>query len=83
MALVLAGAVLIAINWGIYIWAVNNGQVVEAALGYFINPLVSVLFGVLIFARATADRAVGGGRAGRAARWRCWQSPAAACPGSR
>ncbi len=47
--LVLAGAVLIAINWGIYIWAVNNGEVVGAALGYFINPLVSVLMGVLIF----------------------------------
>jgi len=47
--LVLAGAVLIAVNWGIYIWAVNNGNVVEAALGYFINPLVTVLFGVLIF----------------------------------
>ncbi len=49
-ALVLVGAVLIAVNWGIYIWAVNNSHVVEAALGYFINPLVSVLFGVLIFA---------------------------------
>lgn len=47
--LVFAGAVLIAINWGIYIGAVNNGAVVEAALGYFINPLVSVLMGVLIF----------------------------------
>ena len=50
-ALVLAGAVLIAVNWGIYIWAVNNAQVVDAALGYFINPLVTVLFGVLIFKR--------------------------------
>ncbi len=48
-AMVLAGAVLIAVNWGIYIWAVNNGEVVEAALGYFINPLVSVVMGVLIF----------------------------------
>ena len=48
--LVLAGALLIAVNWGIYIWAVNNTHVVEAALGYFINPLVSVVFGVLIFA---------------------------------
>ena len=47
--LVLAGAVLIAVNWGIYIWAVNAGHVVDAALGYFINPLVTVLFGVLIF----------------------------------
>ena len=47
--LVLAGASLIAVNWGIYIWAVNNDQVVDAALGYFINPLVTVLFGVVIF----------------------------------
>ncbi len=47
--LVLAAAALIAVNWVIYIWAVNNGHVVEAALGYFINPLVSVLLGVLLF----------------------------------
>lgn len=47
--LVLTGALLIAVNWGIYIWAVNNGRVVDAALGYFINPLVTVLFGVVIF----------------------------------
>lgn len=47
--LVLAAALLIAVNWGIYIWAVNNGRVVDAALGYFINPLVTVLFGVVIF----------------------------------
>jgi len=39
--------VLIAFNWGLYIWAVNAGHVVESSLGYFINPLVSVLFGVL------------------------------------
>jgi len=48
-ALVVAGACLIAVNWGIYIWAVNNGHVVEASLGYFVNPLVSVLLGVVIF----------------------------------
>lgn len=47
--LVVAAAALIAVNWGIYIWAVNNGRVVDAALGYFINPLVSVLLGVVIF----------------------------------
>ena len=40
---------LIAVNWGVYIWAVNNGRVVDAALGYFINPLVSVSLGVLMF----------------------------------
>lgn len=47
--LVVAAAALIAVNWGIYIWAVNNGRVVDAALGYFINPLVSVVLGVVIF----------------------------------
>jgi len=41
-------AVLISINWGIYIWGVNNGHVIETSLGYFITPLVSVLFGVWI-----------------------------------
>lgn len=40
-------AVLLAINWLTYIWAVNAGHVVESSLGYFINPLVNVLFGVL------------------------------------
>lgn len=41
-------AVLISVNWGVYIWAVNNGHVVEASLGYFINPLVTILLGVLL-----------------------------------
>jgi len=35
------------VNWGVYIWAVNDGNVVEASLGYFINPLVLVLIGVV------------------------------------
>lgn len=43
-----AAAVVISINWGAYIWGVNNGRVVETSLGYFINPLVTVLMGVLI-----------------------------------
>jgi chloramphenicol-sensitive protein RarD len=47
--LLLCASVLISINWGIYIYAVNNGHVVDAALGYFINPLVTVALGVLIF----------------------------------
>ncbi|HIW96526.1 MAG TPA: EamA family transporter RarD [Candidatus Corynebacterium gallistercoris] len=41
-------AVLIATNWGLYIYAVNNDHVADAALGYFINPLVSVLLGVIV-----------------------------------
>jgi chloramphenicol-sensitive protein RarD len=40
---------LISVNWVIYIYAVNNGHVVDAALGYFINPLVTVALGMLIF----------------------------------
>jgi chloramphenicol-sensitive protein RarD len=39
-------AVFISANWGIYVWAVNAGRVLEASLGYFVNPLVSVLLGV-------------------------------------
>ena len=39
--------VLIGFNWGLYIWAVNAGHVVESSLGYFINPLLSVLLGVV------------------------------------
>jgi chloramphenicol-sensitive protein RarD len=40
---------LISVNWVIYIYAVNNGHVVDAALGYFINPLVTVALGLLMF----------------------------------
>src|SRR6195952_5948654 len=47
--LVVAASILISVNWGVYIYATNSGQVVDAALGYFINPLVSVSLGVLIF----------------------------------
>jgi chloramphenicol-sensitive protein RarD len=45
----LAASTLIAVNWGTYIWAVTHGHVVDAALGYFINPLVTVALGVVIF----------------------------------
>ena len=41
-------SLLIAFNWGLYIWAVNAGHVVETSLGYFINPLVNVVLGVLV-----------------------------------
>ena len=40
-------AFVISINWGSFIWAVNNGHIVETSMGYYINPLVSVLFAVL------------------------------------
>jgi chloramphenicol-sensitive protein RarD len=43
-----AAALAVALNWGVYIYAVNSGQVIEASLGYFINPLVTVALGVLV-----------------------------------
>lgn len=43
-----AAGALIAVNWLVYIWAVNNGHVVEAALGYYVNPLITVALGVVV-----------------------------------
>ena len=43
-----AASALISVNWLVYIWATNNGHVVEAALGYYINPLIIIAFGVLL-----------------------------------
>jgi chloramphenicol-sensitive protein RarD len=48
IALLALAAVIVSVNWGIYIWGVNNGHVVETSLGYFVNPLVTVLAGVLV-----------------------------------
>lgn len=48
LALITAAAALITVNWGVYIWAVNRGHVVEASLGYFTNPLVTIAMGVLL-----------------------------------
>ena len=43
-----AASAVIAVNWGTYIWGVINGHVVETALGYYINPILSILVGVLL-----------------------------------
>ncbi|MEY9837045.1 EamA family transporter RarD [Streptacidiphilus sp. EB103A] len=43
-----SAAALVSVNWGVYIWAVNSDHVVETSLGYFINPLVTIAFGVLL-----------------------------------
>jgi chloramphenicol-sensitive protein RarD len=48
LALLAAAAVLIGINWGVFIWAVNHDHVLEGSLGYFVNPLVSVALGVFV-----------------------------------
>jgi len=41
--------ILVSVNWGVYIYAINSGQIVEASLGYFINPLVSIVLGMIFF----------------------------------
>ncbi|MCX4730220.1 EamA family transporter RarD [Streptomyces sp. NBC_01363] len=48
LGLISVAAATITVNWGLYIWSVNNGHVVEASLGYFINPLVTIAMGVLL-----------------------------------
>lgn len=66
MLLLLGAAALVSVNWGVYIWAVNRGDVIETSLGYFITPLVSVLLGVLVLRerlRPTQWVAVGVGTA--------------------
>lgn len=47
-AMVVAAATAISINWGVYIYGVTSGRVVETALGYFVNPLVTVLIGMVV-----------------------------------
>lgn len=44
-----AGGFIISFNWGLYIWAVNHGRILESSLGYFINPLFSMFFGMMFF----------------------------------
>ncbi|HEX6737164.1 MAG TPA: EamA family transporter RarD [Vicinamibacteria bacterium] len=48
LAFLAATTVLIAVNWLVYIWAVVHGRIMEGSLGYFINPLVNVLLGVVV-----------------------------------
>ncbi|MFN8195645.1 MAG: EamA family transporter RarD [Nocardioidaceae bacterium] len=47
-AILAAAAAVVSVNWLTYIWAVNHDHVVESSLGYFINPLVSVVMGILV-----------------------------------
>ena len=48
LAVLLCSTALIAVNWYVFIWAVSNNLILQASLGYFINPLVNVLLGVVI-----------------------------------
>jgi chloramphenicol-sensitive protein RarD len=48
VSLLVAAAVIVTLNWGTYIYGVNSGHVVETSLGYFINPLFTILLGVFV-----------------------------------
>lgn len=70
-----ASALLLSLNWCVYIWAVHEGRVVDASLGYFITPLVNVMFGFVLLGerlRAVQWSAVGLAAAGVI--WLAWQS---------
>ncbi|RJG02455.1 EamA family transporter RarD [Noviherbaspirillum sedimenti] len=70
-----ASALLLSLNWFVYIWAVNHGRVVDASLGYFITPLLNVLLGLLVLGerlRSLQWGAVGLAAAGVA--WLTWHS---------
>lgn len=49
ITLIFAASVLIAVNWGVFIWAVGDGRILETSLGYYINPLIAVALGIIIF----------------------------------
>lgn len=54
-AAMVAAGITISFNWGTFIWAINNGHIVETSMGYYINPLVSILFAV-VFLRERLDK---------------------------
>jgi chloramphenicol-sensitive protein RarD len=70
-----ASAILLSANWLVYIWAVNNGHVIESSLGYFINPLVNIMFGYVLL-KERLRRAQWGaiGLAALGVAWLTWQS---------
>lgn len=70
-----ASAFLLSANWLVYIWAVNNGHVIEASLGYFINPLVNIMFGFLLLKeRLRAGQWAAIALAALGVAWLTWQA---------
>jgi chloramphenicol-sensitive protein RarD len=70
-----ASAAVVSINWGIYIWAINSNRVVDASLGYFINPLVNVLIGwLLLRERLRPGQWFAVAIAASAVAWLTWQA---------
>jgi chloramphenicol-sensitive protein RarD len=70
-----ASALLLSVNWFIYIWAINNGRVIDASLGYFMTPLVSVLLGYsLLHERMRAAQWCAIALAACGVAWLAWQT---------
>jgi chloramphenicol-sensitive protein RarD len=70
-----ASALLLSANWLVYIWSVNNGHVIEASLGYFINPLVNIMFGYLLLKeRLRAGQWAAIALAALGVAWLTWQA---------
>ncbi|MEJ7806071.1 MAG: EamA family transporter RarD [Telluria sp.] len=68
-------SLLLSGNWLLYIWAVNNGHVIEASLGYFINPLVNVMLGYLVLKeRLRSGQWAAIGLAALGVLWLTWQA---------
>ncbi|GJL81632.1 MAG: membrane protein [marine bacterium B5-7] len=56
MRLLMVSTALMGCNWGLYIWGVQNGRIIESSLGYFLTPVFSVIVGVLFFNERLAPR---------------------------
>ena len=56
--LLFVASLIISLNWGVYIWAVNNDHLLQASLGYYMNPLISVVFGLLFFKESLSKATV-------------------------
>lgn len=56
MGMAMVTAALVSVNWGVYFWSIQTGQAVEAALGYYINPLFSILLGALFLRERLSAR---------------------------
>jgi len=46
---IVIGGILLSLNWSIFMWAINNGNIKQASLGYYLSPLMNVLIGIIIF----------------------------------
>ena len=72
-----ATSVLVAVNWLVYIWAINSGRVIDASLGYFINPLVNVLIAAVVLReRLRPVQWLAVAIAGSGVLWLTWQAAA-------